>query len=111
MKYKLKTIESFDRELKALSKKHSSLKADYAALLDILEQHPQTGTAIGKDCYKIRLSIRSKGKGKSGGARIITCVKIIQSTVYLLSIYDKADLENISDAQLKSRLNEISKAL
>jgi len=54
--------------------------------LDDLENNPRLGTAIGKNCYKIRLSIRSKGKGKSGGARVIThlIVNIGDETLYLL---------------------------
>ena len=65
------------------------------------------GTPIGKDCFKIRLAIKSKSKGKSGGARVITCVKIIAKTVYLIAIYDKSDFENMNDSDLKNRLKEI----
>ena len=70
-------ILSFLRDLKALSKKYPSLKDDVNDLVKQLKQHPKSGTPIGKDCYKIRLAIKSKRKGKSGGARVITCVKII----------------------------------
>ncbi len=62
------------------------------------------GTPLGNDCYKIRMTISSKGKGKSGGARVITYVKIIETSIFLLSIYDKADAANISDKELKERL-------
>lgn len=58
------------------------------------------GTAIGNNCYKIRLAISSKGKGKSGGARLITNIVITEETVYLLSIYDKSEKENLSDKEL-----------
>lgn len=107
MSYKLKTIPSFDNELKLLSKKYPSLKNEYGNLLDLLEENPTSGIPLGKDCFKIRLAIKSKQKGKSGGARVITCVKLIKKTVYLLSIYDKSSLENISDEELMKRLNEI----
>jgi mRNA-degrading endonuclease RelE of RelBE toxin-antitoxin system len=107
MSYKLKTIPPFDNELKQLSKKYPSLKNDYSRLLDLLEVNPTTGTPIGKDCYKIRMAIKSKQKGKSGGARVITCVRLIKETVYLLSIYDKSSLDNISDEELMNRLKEI----
>ncbi len=59
------------------------------------------GTAIGRGCYKIRLSIASKGKGKSGGARVITHIQIIKTKVYLLSIYDKSEMGTISDNEIK----------
>ncbi|MFP4557645.1 MAG: type II toxin-antitoxin system RelE/ParE family toxin [Bacteroidales bacterium] len=50
------------------------------------------------------MAITSKGKGKSGGSRVITCVKIVKQTAYLLSIYDKSDKENISDKELDELL-------
>ena len=58
------------------------------------------GTPLGKDCFKIRVAISSKGKGKSAGARIITYVKIVQSSIYLMDIYDKSDQATISDKEL-----------
>ncbi|MGA9648084.1 type II toxin-antitoxin system RelE/ParE family toxin [Pedobacter sp.] len=63
---------------------------------------------MGKNCYKIRIAIASKGKGKSGGARIITNFMVTDSTVYLLSIYDKSEKDSISDRELVELLNEIS---
>lgn len=65
-----------------------------------MEENPTQGTSLGRNCYKIRLSIASKGKGKSGGARIITNIVIANETVYLLSIYDKSDKENLTDKEL-----------
>jgi hypothetical protein len=66
--------------------------------------NPTLGESLGKDCYKIRMTVTSKSKGKSGGARIITCVKIIQEQIFLLAIYDKSEMENIDDSMLKERL-------
>jgi hypothetical protein len=51
------------------------------------------------------MAISSKGKGKSGGSRVITCVKIINQTAYLLTIYDKSDKENIPDKELDELLS------
>lgn len=58
------------------------------------------GTPLGRNCYKIRLAVSSKGRGKSGGARIITNIVISEETVYLLSIYDKSEKENLTDKEL-----------
>jgi hypothetical protein len=69
--------------------------------------NPTIGTPLGKDAYKIRLAISSKGKGKSGGARVITCVKIVAATVYLVSIYDKSVQSDISDKELKERIKNL----
>lgn len=107
MSYKTKTIPNFEKELKRLAKKYSSLKLEYKQLLELLKDKPQSGTALRNNCYKIRLAISSKGKGKSGGARVITYVHISQTTVYLLTIFDKPEQENISDKELEELLKWI----
>lgn len=87
-------------------KRHKSLAKEIEALIERLAEKPEQGTAIGKNCYKIRLAIKSKGRGKSGGARVITCVVAIDERVILLSIYDKADQADIADSFLNQLLNE-----
>ena len=59
------------------------------------------------NCYKIRLAIKSKGKGKSGGARVITTVFVDEETVYLLDIYDKSEQSSISRAGLLTLLKDL----
>jgi mRNA-degrading endonuclease RelE of RelBE toxin-antitoxin system len=95
---------NFKKEAKKLYKKYPSLKTDLFQLVETLEQKPQSGTAIGKDCYKIRMAISSKGKGKRAGSRIITCVKVLKSTVFLLSIFDKSSKDGLSDKELDALL-------
>jgi hypothetical protein len=104
MSFNIYTTDFFDNELKKLAKKYPSLKYDYKVLVDSLKELPKQGQALGKDCYKIRMAITSKGKGKSGGSRVISCVKIVAGSVFLLSIYDKGDKENISDWELDNLL-------
>ena len=108
MSYKIIAVPNFRRELKKLAKKYPSLKNDFALLLNSLEQNPEQGTPIGNNCYKIRLAIASKGKGKSGGARIITYIQVIQTTVFLLSIYNKSEKENIDDKELTELIKLIN---
>lgn len=100
MSYNVLPIPPFDRQLKRLSKKYPSLKEEYLRLIEGLEQNPEQGTSLGSNCYKIRLSIASKGKGKSGGARVITSFVIADAAVYLLAIYDKSEKENLTDKEL-----------
>jgi len=107
MSYKIIAIPHFEKELKRLAKKYPSLKKDLAELTGELIRNPEQGTPLGNHCYKIRMAITSKGKGKSGGARIITCVYVSEETVYLLSIFDKSEKENISDKELSERLKEV----
>jgi len=100
MNFEIIATSKFRHELKRLVKKYNSLKNEYSELIDQLIENPKTGKPLGNNCYKIRLSIASKGKGKSGGARIITYVLIQKTTVYLLSIYDKSEKADISDKEL-----------
>ena len=104
MSFNIIPTPPFEKELKQLAKKYPSIKKDIAALVGRLLQEPKTGTPLGNNCYKIRMSITSKGQGKSGGARIITFVQVIETTIFLLSIYDKADIVTLSDKELKERL-------
>ncbi|MFM7024024.1 MAG: type II toxin-antitoxin system RelE/ParE family toxin [Flavobacteriales bacterium] len=107
MSYKVIATPNFGKELKRLAKKYHSLKSEFSELISSLKENPEQGTPIGQECYKIRIAIASKGKGKSGGARVITCVKIIDTTVYLISIYDKSEQEDISDKKLKELIKSI----
>jgi hypothetical protein len=101
MNYKVEAIPNFKREAKQLVKKFHSLKNELANLDQALQNDPYTGIPLGGNCYKIRLAIESKGKGKRGGARVITYVYIEKTTVYLLTIFDKSEQENLSDKELK----------
>jgi mRNA-degrading endonuclease RelE of RelBE toxin-antitoxin system len=104
MSYKVIAVPIFRKELKRLAKKYPAIKADLEVLFESLENNPIQGVALGRNCYKIRFAISSKGKGKSGGARIITNIVISDETVYLLSIYDKSEKENLSDNELDELL-------
>ncbi|HEY8690646.1 MAG TPA: type II toxin-antitoxin system RelE/ParE family toxin [Chitinophagaceae bacterium] len=107
MPFKVEATPQFLSEAKKLSKKYPSLKNDIKYLAEQLAATPKQGTPLGKDAYKIRLAITDKAKGKSGGARIITCVKIISEIVYLVSIYDKSEQSIISDKDLKARIKKL----
>jgi len=107
MSFKIVPTPPFERELKQLAKKYPSIKKDIAALAQQLLQQPQMGTPLGHDCFKIRMAISAKGKGKSGGARVITHVQVTKEDIFLLSIYDKSEAENITDKALLARLKNL----
>jgi mRNA-degrading endonuclease RelE of RelBE toxin-antitoxin system len=109
MSYNVKTIDVFEKQARRLSKKYTSLKAELKQLIIDLKTNPQQGTPIGKNCFKIRFAIQSKGKGKSGGARIITNIVINEDSVYLLTIYDKSEKDNLSSKELNDLLVDIPK--
>jgi mRNA-degrading endonuclease RelE of RelBE toxin-antitoxin system len=101
MSYKVLGISPFEKQLKRLIKKYPSLIKEFGSLVVSLETNPAQGISLGHNCYKIRISISSKGKGKSGGARIITHLHISANVVYLLCIYDKNEVSDITDKELK----------
>ena len=101
MNFEIIFTEPFQRKAKHLIKKFPSFKKDLEELTDSLSENPEQGDALGSGCYKIRLAIKSKGKGKSGGARIITFVKAPKKKVYLIDVYDKSEQSTISDKELK----------
>lgn len=104
MKVTIDFLPEFERRAKALAKKYKSFPADYNAFLDELEQNPFGGDPLGHNTYKHRMAIAAKGKGKSGGARVITYN--LQQTpddilITLMSIYDKSEIDNVSDAYFR----------
>jgi len=107
MSYSVIPIDRFKKEAKRLAKKYPSLKNELSELNKTLTRNPETGTPLGNNAYKIRLAIRSKGKGKSRGARVITYLITEEKEVYLLAIYDKSELDNIDDNVLKTIITDL----
>jgi mRNA-degrading endonuclease RelE of RelBE toxin-antitoxin system len=107
MSYNVKTLASFEKQAKRLIKKYPSLKVELNQLISSLADNPEQGSFIGNSCYKIRLAIASKGKGKSGGARVITNLVIKEEIVYLISIYDKSEIPSISSNDIEALLKQI----
>jgi len=106
MNYSVELSPNFKREAKRLSKKYLSLKVELDVLFKELEENPTLGTPLGNDIYKIRIAIASKNKGKSGGARILSFVKVTQTTVLLFAIYTKGEVDNLTDKQIKELIKE-----
>ncbi|GAA4208518.1 hypothetical protein GCM10022289_32510 [Pedobacter jeongneungensis] len=107
MKFDVFTSSLFNKEFKKLCKKHKSAKSDIITFVENLKTNPIQGIPIGNECYKIRIAIASKGKGKSGGVRLITNVRVINEKIYLLSIYDKFERDSISNKELEDILKSI----
>ena len=100
MCFEVIVTSSFKKHAKRIAKKYPSLKTDLNKLITSLKDNPSQGKSLGKDCYKIRMAIISKGQGKSGGSRVITYVHILDQEAYLLTIYDKSVKKSISDKEL-----------
>ena len=109
MNYTIKTAKSFDKEIKRLRKRYASIADDYENLLNELRNNPHLGTDLGGGLRKIRMAITSKGRGKSGGARVITfsvVVAVEETDINLLFIYDKAERASITKNEILDLLKK-----
>ncbi|MDE5882756.1 MAG: type II toxin-antitoxin system RelE/ParE family toxin [Muribaculaceae bacterium] len=109
VKWNIFLTSRFEKELKALNKKHRSIKEDLKDFMSALKENPYIGVDLGNGIRKIRMVISSKGKGKSGGARIITLTTCIdeKGDIYLLTIYDKSERATISKDEIEDILKRI----
>lgn len=92
--------EEFLRQAKRLTKRYCSLPDDIDILQHELQSKPNLGVSLGGGKRKIRLGVQSKGGGKRGGLRVITLNIVVETTdtcVNLLTIYDKKEIQNVSD--------------
>ncbi len=90
----------FKRQFKRLAKKYHSLRDDIDVWRKDIIANPLIGDDLGNGVRKIRMAIADKGKGKRGGARILTLnVKVSEDgmNVTLLTIYDKGEISNVKD--------------
>ena len=103
--------EEFKRQFKRLKKKYPSLTEDLKIFSLDLRVNPQQGVPLGARLYKVRMAIASKGKGKSAGARVITYRILVKQEcieITLLTIYDKNEIDNLSDDYLRSLVKDLS---
>ena len=107
MSYSIVFSFSFNNEVKSLTKKYPSLKNDILMLIMRLKENPAQGTSLGNNIYKVRLAVTSKGRGKSGGARVMTLVKIEENRIVLFFIYNKGDRDSLSKKEIKELIKDI----
>ena len=110
MVYEFRPSPDFERQAKKLAKHYPSFKEDLLQLLESLRENPYQGVDLGGGIRKIRMTISSKGRGKSGGARVITMnvnIDVEKMIIALLYIYDKAEIANVSDTFLRQIIKDL----
>lgn len=110
MSYIIKLSKLFKRNFKRLNKKYRSIERDVDFCVNQLSANPHIGADLGNGVRKVRMAISDKGKGKSGGARIITYTIDIDDesgVVTLLTIYDKSEQDSISNNEIAQLLDSI----
>jgi len=107
MTFEVILTAGFRKELKQIAKRHRQILSDIKILIEELAKTPEIGTNLGKNVYKIRLAISGTSKGKSGGARVISYVKIVDNTVVLAEIYLKSQYDTVdADGVIKKLADE-----
>lgn len=106
MSYSVELSSNFKKEAKKLIKKYPSLKIELVKLFLELEQNSTLGIPLGDNIYKIRLAIASKNKGKSGGARVLSFVKVTDTRVLLFSIYNKGEIDYLTENEIKALIKD-----
>ena len=114
MSVRIIATQDFARRLKKLIKKYKSLKSEVFLLQRSLQDNPTQGTPLGDNSYKIRVAVKSKGKGKSGGLRVISYLEVAvvideEDKLFLLTVYDKSDTETISKEEIRNMIDKIEK--
>jgi mRNA-degrading endonuclease RelE of RelBE toxin-antitoxin system len=105
---KFETVSLFEKQFKKLAKKYSLIKEDISKFMTDFDNLHSQSTTIKNNLFKARLANSNKNKGKSSGYRIYYYLKI-NDTVYLLTIYDKSEIESINESILDEFINEIIK--
>ncbi len=105
MNLTIKPLDNFVKEVKKLAKKYKKLGDDLKILQNVLLNNPQIGIPLGNNCYKLRVANSSVPTGKSGGFRVIYYYLHTNGVIYLMSIFSKSDLENLSDETILELLN------
>ena len=99
MNLKIISLELFSKDVKKLYKKYRNIADDLKVLEKELQSDPKCGIELGHSCYKykVRLKNSSVPTGKSGGFRVIYYYLDAKANIYLMAMYSKSELENISE--------------
>lgn len=110
MSFEIIPTPEFAKEFKILAKRHRSLKKNIKEFSESLAEDPFQGDELCPGIRKIRMAITSKGRGKSGGARVITYTVVAtecNGRVYLMSIYDKSDFSTVDTSVIREMVKTL----
>jgi len=111
MKFDIVLSDPFKRKLKKLKKKYPRINDDLSDLLTDLENGEVSGDPIpglNDKVFKIRCASSDMKRGKRGGYRVIYYMETSRGEIYLLTIYAKAEIENIPVNLILEIIQELS---
>ena len=106
MNVNIVSLDVFNKEIKRLYKKFKQISVDLKILKETLIKNPKAGIELGNNCFKIRLANSSIPTGKRSGFRVIYYYIDQQNNLFLMTIYSKSELDNISDEKLIDIIKE-----
>ena len=77
------------------------------AFVESIQSIDNLGAYLGSDVYKVRIANSDKNSGKSSGYRLISYLKMIDNELYLMFIYDKSEMENISEKEIDALVLDV----
>ncbi len=98
----------FQKAVKKLQKRFKNIELDCDEFISTIQTTDDLGIALGSGVYKVRIANSDKHSGKSAGYRLITYLKLIDGRLYLVYIYDKSDLDNLSENQLDELIKKVA---
>lgn len=110
MNWTIDFTTEFSRGAKILKKRYKSFMNDLEKFMDSIMKNPFQGAELVSGIRKIRMTIESKGKGKSGGARVITLTYYVseaEGKVHFLIIYDKSDTDTVDAKVVQKYVTEL----
>ncbi len=107
MNFNIILTDSFSNHVKQLAKKYLSIKEDYKNFFRICQKIFHQEYTFVKKNLKIKMNIASKIKGKSGGAGVITCLKIEDKRITLLDMYDQKKKDTLTDKEPIALLKKV----
>lgn len=106
MKYEIRILETAKKDIKKLIKKYKNLKQDLIELVNLLQKNPYAGIHLGENFYKNRIKNSSSKKGKRSGFRVIYYLIGENNEIWILKIYSKNEIDNLSNEYILSLLKE-----
>jgi hypothetical protein len=91
---------AFTAGFEAQAKAEGMTEGNLVALANYLAENPEPGDLIkgSKGCRKVRLA--GRGKGKSGGYRVVTFFVARAMPIYCLAVLSKGSRDNFSDEEV-----------
>jgi len=102
----IKDTYTFNKAVKKLKKKYKHIENDYMAFVNEIQAIDDLGVNLGNGVYKVRIANTDKNSGKSSGYRLISYLKMVDNVLYLMFIYDKSEMENISEKEIDALILE-----